>query len=175
VEDSVHKDDLMRQQAQLLSARAGAGDLTGVKWLRAQGCAWSSHCCIAAAEEGHLDVLCWLLSQRPACPLDAGICALAAAAAGKLPILQFLHSELLLRPFDLAACAEAAGAAGHQDVLDWLVVQDARLAAVRAAALDHVAAAAARLQVRQIMAFARGRTPPPSEGRVSPTAVSVRA
>lgn len=153
-----------KKQAQLLAARAGAGDLAGVQWLRAQGCAWSSHSCIAAAEGGHLHVLAWLLSQRPACPMDAGLCALAAAAAGQVPVLQFLRAECLLRPFDLAACAEAAAAAGKRAVLDWLVLQDSALAA--ATAQDHAAAAMARQQVQQIMSFARGRSPP---------AVAVRA
>jgi len=110
-------------------------------------------------------VLCWLLTQRPACPVDAGLCALAAAAAGQLPILQFLSAELMLRPFDLAACAEAAAAAGRQAVLDWLVLQDDGLAPAAVLA-DQATAAAARQQVQQIMSFARGRAPP---------AISVRA
>lgn len=156
----------IKKQAQLLSARAAAGDLVGIQWLRSQSCAWSSHCCAAAAEHGHLAVLRWLLAQRPACPLDAGLCALAAASAGQLHVLQFLQDELLLRPFDLAACAEAAGAAGKQAVLDWLVLQDSALAATTAAFRDQTAAAAARQQVQQIMTFARVRAPP---------AVSVRA
>jgi hypothetical protein len=156
---------ISKNQAQLLSARAAAGDLAGIQWLRTQGCAWSSHSSIAAAEGGHLDVLRWLLAQRPACPLDAGLCALAAASAGQLHVLQFLQDELLLRPFDLAACSEAAGAAGKQSVLDWLLLQDGALAAP-AAFGDQAMAAAARQQVQQIMTFARGR---------APLAVSVRA
>jgi hypothetical protein len=147
-----------KQQAQLLAARAAAGDLAGVMWLRAQGCTWSSQSCVAAAEAGHLDVLRWLLSQRPACPLDAGLCALAAASAGQLSILQYLREEVLLRPFDLAACAEAAAAAGKQTVLDWLVMQDSALAAT-AAIPDQAAAATARQQVFQIMTYARARGP----------------
>lgn len=164
-DSSAQPKQLIKKQAQLLSARAAAGDLEGIKWLRTQGCPWSSHACIAAAENGHLNVLRWLLSQRPACPMDAGLCALAAAAAGQLHVLQYLQGELLLRPFDLAACAEAAGAAGKQAVLDWLVLQDSALAA-NAAFGDQEAAAAARQQVQQIMSFARGR---------APLAVSVRA
>lgn len=165
-DSSTEPKQAIKKQAQLLSARAAAGDLAGIQWLRSQRCAWSSHSCAAAAEHGHLAVLRWLLAQRPACPMDAGLCALAAASAGQLHVLQFLQDELLLRPFDLAACAEAAGAAGKQAVLDWLVLQDGALAATTATFRDQTAAAAARQQVQQIMTFARVRAPP---------AVSVRA
>lgn len=161
------------QQAQLLAARAAAGDLEGCQWLRQQGCAWTSLSCIRAAETGQVAVLKWLILSRPkSVPLgaDAGTAALAAANAGQLPVLEFLHSELLLRPFDLAACAEAAAAAGHSAVLDFLVQQDSssqlQAAAASLARVDQAAAAATRQQVQQIMRFARHRTPP---------AVSVRA
>lgn len=159
--ESNQKQLIQVRQAQLLSARAAAGDVAGVQWLRSHGCAWSSHSTLAAAEAGHVEVLAWLLSQRPAsCPMDAGLCALAAATAGQVHVLDFLKAELLLRPFDLAACAEAASAAGQQETLDWLVVQDDSLSMPAWLPDQAAAAAAARQQVRQIMDFAKGRAPP---------------
>lgn len=152
---------LPQRQAALLSARAGAGDLAGVQWLRSQGCAWSSHACMAAARGGHEAVLRWLLAQRPACPLDAGLCALAAASEGRLAILQFVHEEVSsLRTFDMEACAEAAAAAGQMAVVDWLVTQDSRLRSSAASNMnDQAAAAAARQQVQQIFSYAQARAP----------------
>jgi hypothetical protein len=66
--------------AQLMEARAAAGDLQGIIFLRNEGLSWTEKMCSQASAGGHLEVLCWMRLQTPPCPWgSAAACAIAAA------------------------------------------------------------------------------------------------
>lgn len=142
-------------KAKLLDARASAGDLEAVAWLRFNGCEWTSSAATAAAAGGHLQLLQYMTAQLPPCPINAGACAEAAAACGHLPVLVFLLQQHMCSYFDIGVCAEAAARAGHLDILKWLAEQ--RPVAVSDTGVCAEAAGAGQLEV---LRFLQGRNCP---------------
>ncbi|KAF6252373.1 hypothetical protein COO60DRAFT_528924 [Scenedesmus sp. NREL 46B-D3] len=144
-----------KARAKLLDARASAGDLEAIAWLRSSGCEWTSSAATAAAAGGHLQLLKYMTAQLPPCPINAGACAEAAAAQGHLPVLEFLLQQHMCSYFDIGVCAEAAARSGNLNIVVWLAEQ--RPAAVADTGVCAEAAAAGQLEV---LRFLQGRNCP---------------
>eukprot|EP00882_Tetradesmus_deserticola_P001936 GHRQ01002075.1.p1 GENE.GHRQ01002075.1~~GHRQ01002075.1.p1 ORF type:complete len:347 (+),score=147.22 GHRQ01002075.1:99-1139(+) len=138
-----------KERAKLLDARASAGDLESVAWLRSRGCQWTSSTATAAAAGGHLQLLQYMTAQLPPCPIHAGACAQAAAAQGHLPVLEFLLQRRMCSYFDIGVCAEVAARAGRLHILEWLAEQ--RPEAIADTGVCAEAAAAGQLEVLRFL------------------------
>lgn len=133
-------------------------DLEAVAWLRSSGCEWTSSTATAAAAGGHLQLLQYMTSQLPPCPINAGACAEAAAARGHLPVLMFLLQQHMCSYFDIGVCAEAAARAGHLDVLKWLAEQRPVAVADTGVCAEAAAAGEQAMQARLVQAYQRNIT-----------------
>jgi len=94
---------------------AKGGQLEVLKWLRSEGCPWNVTTCSFAAEGGHLDVLKWL--KKEGCPWNAGACN-CAAEGGHFEVLKWLRSEGC--PWNEWACTNAASG-GYMEIMYWLM------------------------------------------------------
>eukprot|EP00882_Tetradesmus_deserticola_P005181 GHRQ01005457.1.p1 GENE.GHRQ01005457.1~~GHRQ01005457.1.p1 ORF type:complete len:258 (+),score=35.48 GHRQ01005457.1:82-774(+) len=114
------KSDFERKQ--LLTTRAGQGDVQGVEWLLQQGASAGPSVSWAAAAGGHTHVLALLAALKPRCAFDETTCK-AAAATGQLQTLRWLRSlQPEPCPWNASIC-EAAAAGGHIEVLQWCRAQ----------------------------------------------------
>ena len=88
---------------------------------------WDATTFVAAAENGHLDVLKFLRSQDPPCPWSSTTCSGGACSAavrnGHFDVLKWLRSQDPPCPWGERTCSNAAFN-GHLDVLKWLRSQD---------------------------------------------------
>ena len=105
----------------VIFARAGAGDLRHLKWLRVQNRrrVWHDDTCAMAAKGGHLDVLKWLLRWQ--CSVNEYTCS-QAAYGGHIHVLEWLREQQC--PWDEETCSMAAAFGGHLEVVKWLRAQD---------------------------------------------------
>lgn len=117
-----------------------------LQWLRSPDppCPLGQYECRAAAAGGYLEVLQWLRSQDAPFPCPSDACKLAAAN-GHLAVLQWLKTQAPLSPW-MFSCDEAARH-GHLEVLKWLRSQDPPCP--WSAATCEVAARAGHLKVLQ--------------------------
>ena len=94
-----------------------------LQWLIDQSppCPLEVGCFYAAAHEGHIDVLMWLMAQN--CPgPDASTCAFAAIG-GQLAVLQWLRDQSPPCPWD-EQTSRSAYQYHRYDVLLWLITQN---------------------------------------------------
>lgn len=120
----------------LCSCAAKQGNIEILRWLRAHDCECGVDACISAASAGHLDVLCWIVSNgwtpNSEHPLqDERKCANAAAKNGHIEILEWIRTHwfdwghqdmpLLFRTKRAnAELCESAASGGQLDTLKYL-------------------------------------------------------
>lgn len=96
------------------SKLAGRGNLTTLRWARANGCSLDKEWCLyEAAEHGHTHVLRW--ARAIGCKWDPAVCAYAAKG-GRVDVLEWSRANGC--EWDQQTCAYAA-ASGHLETLQW--------------------------------------------------------
>ena len=108
-----HTETLFDEQTCIFASLGG--QLEVLKYLHHEkGCHWDIWTSVAAAREGHLDVLKYLHENH--CPWDEWTCA-RAAEGGHLDVLEYLHEKGC--PWNRRTC-ELAALRGHLEVLEYL-------------------------------------------------------
>jgi hypothetical protein len=96
---------------------AGWGWLSVLQWAQANGCPWHPDACGEAAQEGHLDVLDWMLAKGYLDPADSSMVCCQAAQGGRMAVLEWLRDRGCR--WDALTCAGAA-LGGHLALLQRL-------------------------------------------------------
>lgn len=86
-----------------------------LEWLHSNGCPISWTAAARAAEEGHLEVLQWLFSQRIG---NINFTFTKAAAGGHQAIIQWLFDQKC--PIDFARASAEAAKTGQLEALKWM-------------------------------------------------------
>jgi len=102
------------QNARVLINAVKGGHFEIVKWLRKNGCEFSTKACKHAIKYGHLEILKWLCENR--CPWNIEE-FYYAARNGHWDILKWHYENKF--PWDTRMCSNAART-GRLDVLKWL-------------------------------------------------------
>jgi hypothetical protein len=104
---------------------AGLGYLDTITWLRDNQHIilppWNVRSCIAAAREGHIEVLQVMQHLKP--PRKWRCVCTATAGSGHLSVLKWLRQQSPPYPWSVNTCT-AAASGGHLDVLMWLREQN---------------------------------------------------
>ncbi len=125
---------------------AFVSSISRLQWARENGCPWDQMVVRTAAEQGHLEVVKWAVSQK--CPLAEWWTCAWAARGGQLGVLKWLrdngcrwdnwtctlaarggHLELLKWarengcPWEVGSMVTHAAETGHLEVLKWLITQ----------------------------------------------------
>jgi hypothetical protein len=103
---------------QICIAAAENGQLEVLQWLRSQvpPFSWGAKTCATAAREGHIEVLQWLRAQDPPCPWDEWTCILAASY-GHGNVVEWAIENGCKRSIDVC---NAAARSGNLDMLKFL-------------------------------------------------------
>jgi len=110
-EPAVHAADFLSCEA----ASVGALELLQVL-VEECGAHWTESACVAAVEEGHMEVLCWAISKHCPCAVDTWCAAVRRAGTrGDYRPLAMLHSAK--RPWNEAVWSAAAP---YEEVRAWL-------------------------------------------------------
>ncbi len=106
----------------IVASAAKGGSVEMVKYLMSLDppCPLSSAATTCAAWGGHLELIIWLRQQTPPCEFDVYTCA-QAAANGHLHVLQWLREQTPPCPWD-SLCFSLAAGNGHVNVLQWLLM-----------------------------------------------------
>jgi hypothetical protein len=115
--ESTPPDTILKSTHCLLAA--GFGHLDALKWLRVHGCPWTIEANSAAASNGHLEVVQWLVAQNPSQIAVHGP-LMEAVRNGDLEMVGWLAPRTVLKS---TYCLTAAQT-GQLETLKWLRAQD---------------------------------------------------
>lgn len=99
-------------KSSLIDFAAKSGNISVIEWLRRKGCKFTRKTCLVAVENGHLNLLKWLISQNA--PFKGKEICLAAIQSRQFDILDWALSQGM-KPND--QCSDAAVEAGGLKLL----------------------------------------------------------